>query len=140
MKISLLSKVISGIWLSCLTVFAHSQELGATWRLRVRDLDNLVEVEATIRFSNETAASCMAGAWKRVIVETKAAQAEDFFPLTCPLAYKLEDGTLTLGRTEVCDGYLFLTAKPEGPIIQGAYDAVGWGTRKLGTFSLQQIQ
>ena len=140
MKTSLPFKVIAGLWISCLTVLAHSQDLSATWQLRVTDLNNQVKAEATIRFSNETAKSCMAGTWKRVLVETKAAQAEDFFPLAGPLAYKLEDGVLTLGRTEVCDGYLFLIGKPEAQIILGTYESVSWGTKKLGSFSLQKIQ
>lgn len=126
--------------MSCLGVLAHSQDFSAAWRLRVMDMDNQVKAEATIRFSNETAKSCMAGTWKRVLVETTAAQAEDFFPLAGPLAYKLEEGALTLGRTEVCDGYLFLVGKPGGQMVQGTYDAVGWGTKKLGSFSLQKIR
>jgi hypothetical protein len=82
----------------------------------------------------------MGGSWKRAIVEATTAQAEDFFPVTGPLAYKLENGLLTLGRTEVCDGYLFLTGKTEGQLVKGAYDAVGWGSKRLGSFSLQKIQ
>jgi hypothetical protein len=48
-------------------------------------MDRQVKAEATIRFSNQTAASCMAGKWKRVLVETTAAHAEGFFPLAGPL-------------------------------------------------------
>lgn len=140
MRIPLLSKLLGGIWMDCLTFLAHSQDLSSTWQLRVSDMDNQVKAEATIRFSNETAKSCMGGNWKRVLVETKAAHAESFFPLAGPLAYKLEDGTVTLGRTEVCDGYLFLVGKPVGDAIKGSYDAVRWGTKKLGSFSLQKIQ
>ncbi|MYN43581.1 hypothetical protein GTP23_00690 [Pseudoduganella sp. FT93W] len=140
MKISLPAKILGGIWMSCLTVLTHSQDLSSTWRLRVANTDNQIKAEATIRFSNETARSCMAGTWKRVLVETKAAQAEEFFPLAGPLAYKLENGALTLGRTEVCDGFLFLSGKAEAQVIHGSYDAIGWGSRKLGSFSLQQMQ
>ena len=43
---------------------------------------------------------------------------------------------MTLGRTEVCDGYLFLVGKPAGDTIKGSYDAVGWGTKKLGILCL----
>ncbi len=104
------------------------------------DMNNRVKVEATIRFSNEPAQSCMGSDWKRIVVETKDDRAEDFFPLDSPLAYKLERGTLTLGRTHVCDGYLFLTGKQEGTIIRGDYNAVGWGNKKLGSFSLKKIE
>jgi len=140
MKIALLSKLLGGIWMSSLTFLAHSQDLSAAWQLRVSDMDSQVKAEATIRFSNQTATSCMAGNWKRVLVESTAVHAEGFFPLAGPLAYKLENGTVTLGRTEVCDGYLFLVGELEGDTIEGSYDALGWGTKKLGSFSLQKIQ
>jgi len=140
MKISAPSKLTAGIWMFCLMGVVHAQEQNFLWRLRVMDMDSQLKVEATIRFSNETAESCMGGTWKRIVVETKGTQAEDFFPLAGPLAYKQEQGTLTLGRTQVCDGYLFLTGKPEGSIIKGDYDGVGWGSKKLGSFSLQKIQ
>lgn len=118
---------------------ASSQELDSRWRLRVMDLNNQLKVDATIRLTNESAQSCMGGSWKRAVVEAKTAQAIDFFPLQ-PLAYKLERNVLTLGRTQICDGYLFLTGKMESPTIRGSFDAVGWGSKKLGTFSLQKIQ
>lgn len=140
MKISLLFKLIACVCMPCLAALVHGQELESLWRLRVMDMDNLVKVEATIRFSNEPARSCMSSDWKRIVIETKNTQAEDFFPLDSPLAYKVEHGALTLGRTYVCDGYLFLTGKTESPIIQGDYDAVGWGRKKMGSFSLHRIQ
>lgn len=138
MKISSLFKLIAAVCMPCLAALVHGQALDSLWRLRVMDTDNLVKVEATIRFSNEPAMSCMSGDWKRIVIETKNAQAEDFFPLDSPLAYQVEHGVLTLGRTYVCDGYLLLTGKPESPIIRGDYKAVGWGSKKMGSFSLQR--
>jgi hypothetical protein len=140
MKISATSKFTAGIWMSCLMAVVNAQEQDSLWRLRVVDMNSQLKVEATIRLSNETAESCMGGTWKRIVVETKDTQAEDFFPLAGPLAYKQERGALTLGRTQVCDGYVILTGKPDGLIIQGDYDTVGWGSKKLGSFSLQRIQ
>lgn len=140
MKISSSLKFIAGILISCLTTVGNAQEVDSLWRLRVMDMDNQLKVEATIRFTNETADSCMGGTWKRIVVEAMTAQEEDFFPLTEQLAYQLEPNALTLGRTRVCDGYLFLTGRPDGPIIQGTYDSVGWGRKKLGAFSLQKVQ
>ncbi len=124
----------------CLVAEAHAQDQNSLWRLRVMDMSSQLKVEATIRFSNEPAKSCMGGNWKRVKVETKDTQAEDFFPLAGPLAFKHERGSLTLGRTQVCDGYLFLTGNPQGLTVQGDYNAVGWGSKKLGSFSLTKIQ
>jgi hypothetical protein len=142
MKNPLSPKYLASILLSCLTLASQAQEADSRWRLRVMDLQNQPRVDATIRFTEDAARSCMGGTWKRIVVETRTAQAEQFFPLAEPLAYKVEDGKLTLGCTEVCDGYLFLSEKPngaKGPLIQGSYDAVGWGIRNLGSFSLQKI-
>ena len=126
--------------LSGLMGTAQAQEPDSRWQLRVFDLHNLVKVEATIRFTNEPAQSCMGGAWKRVIVEARDAQAESFFPLSEPLTYSLEGNRLTLGRTRVCDAYLFLSGPAGRSMITGSYDAVGWGRRQLGSFVLGKIQ
>jgi hypothetical protein len=83
----------------------------------------------------------MAGPWKRVVVEATTAQEEAFFPLAQPLAYRIENGTLTFGRTTVCDGYLFLSGKLETASIQGRYNAVGLGSGEpLGSFTLDKVQ
>jgi hypothetical protein len=106
------------------------------------DLKHQLRVDATIRFARETATeSCMGGTWKRVVVETKTAHDEAFFPLAEPLAYELERGVLTLGRTKECDGYLFLNGKFKEANIQGTYDAVSIGySKKLGYFSLKNVK
>jgi hypothetical protein len=100
-----------------------------------------VKVEATIRFLGEPASeSCMGGTWKRAVVEAKTASDEKFFPLAQRLAYQIEGSELTLGRTAICDGYLFLTGRSKGSTIQGTYDAVGIGlVQKLGHFTLKRV-
>lgn len=119
----------------------QAQEVDARWRLRVEDLQHKVKIEATIRFSGGDATeSCMGGAWKRAVVETKTAHDEKFFPLAEPLAYRLENGAITLGRTTVCDDYLFLSGKSDASTIHGAYEAIGIGSgQKLGYFTLKRI-
>jgi hypothetical protein len=121
---------------------SQAQELDTRWRLRVTDLKHQVKVEATIRFAGQTATeSCMSGTWKRTVVEAETVHDEKFFPLAEPLAYKLDRGELTLGRTSVCDGYLFLSGKSEGSSIHGTYNAVSIeGGEKLGYFSLKKVQ
>jgi hypothetical protein len=119
----------------------QAQELDKPWQLQVLDLEHRVKVEATIRFTDEKAQSCIGGDWMRIIVETRTAQKEDFFPLNGPLAYKLEDGRLTLGRTAICDGYLFMSGKLEDPAVQGDYYAFGLsGGKNLGFFTLKRIR
>jgi hypothetical protein len=82
----------------------------------------------------------MGGIWRRVVVEAKTAHDEKFFPLAEPMAYQLEGGKLTLGRTSVCDGYLFLSGRSDESTIQGTYDAVSIGAvQKLGHFTLKKV-
>lgn len=133
---------VAGVLMFGVVAVGQAQGLDTRWRLRVENLKHEVKVEATIRFAGEAATeSCMSGTWKRVVVEAKTAQDEAFFPLAEPLAYELEGGNVTLGRTTVCDGYLFLSAKSEAVNIHGTYNAVSIGSsRKLGYFSLKRIQ
>jgi hypothetical protein len=139
MKTCFPSKAIATALLSCLIAPGLSQTPDSRWHMRVTDLHGQVKVEATIRLTNDAAQSCMDAGWKRAAVEAKDAEAEDFFPLATPLAYKLEGRVLTLGRTYVCHGYLFLKGIPDGPVIRGTFDAVGWGRKQLGAFSLQEV-
>ena len=121
---------------------SQAQELNSRWLLRIVDLKNNVKVEATIRFTAETATeSCMGGNWKRVFVETKSAHDEKFFPLAQPIAYTIQRGELIVGRTSICDGYLFLSGKPKKSSISGSYNAVSSGTsNQLGYFSIKKIR
>lgn len=120
----------------------QAQELEVPWRLRVMDLQHRVKLDATIRLTREPAAeSCMAGKWKRAVVEANTSHDENFFPLTEPLAYHVERGVLVLGRTGICDDYLFLTGKLASPEIRGSFNAVSIGMRtRLGYFSLKKIE
>lgn len=132
-------KLIACILLLFVATATHAQNLDASWRLRIEDLKHHLKAEATIQFTDQVAEeSCMGGQWKRVIVKAKTGSDPNFFPLTEPLAYRLERGALTLGRTEVCDGYLFLSTKSKGASIRGTYDAVSIGySKKLGYFSME---
>lgn len=142
MKISSPNKFVAGILVSCLIGVSHAQEPDTLWRLRVMDLSDRVRVEATIRFAREPATeSCLAGTWKRIVVEENTANEGAFFPLSEPLAYELKSGVLTLGRTALCDGYSLLTGRFEESSIHGIYNAVGIKhSEKLGYFSLDKIQ
>lgn len=138
---SLPCKTIVGILMSFLMTGSQAQQLDTLWRLRVFDVNNQVKVEATVRFTSKSARSCMSGVWKSVVVEKTAARDDAFFPLNDPVAYELRDGVLTLGRTTICDGYLFLTGTWESEKIHGTYDAVGMGpSTNLGYFSLEKTQ
>nr|GEU28411.1 hypothetical protein [Tanacetum cinerariifolium] len=117
-------KIFAFMVMSGLTAISQAQEVGSRWRLRVMDLNHAGKVDATIRFLGDAATeSCMGGTWRRAVVEAKTAQDENFFSLAEPLAYKIENGILTLGRTTVCDGYLFVSGKSEKTVIRGTYDS-----------------
>ena len=141
MPSSFFCKFVAGVLLFGLTAMGQAQEIGSRWLLRVMDSKHEVKVEATVRFLGELATeSCMGGIWKRVVVEARTFHDEKFFPLAEPLAYQLEGDELTLGRTAVCDGYLFLSGKRDQSTIQGTYDAVSIGTgQKLGYFTLKKV-
>jgi hypothetical protein len=141
MSIFSANKLIAGALLCCLMPIGQAQELDKPWQLQVMDLEHRVKIEATIRFTDEKARSCMGGDWKRIVVDAGTARDENFFPLHEPLAYKLEHGRLTLGRTVLCDGYLFMSGKLEEPAVQGDYYALGLGGGKnLGFFSLKKVR
>ena len=117
---------------------ACASDLSGMWTLEVQDLQHQPQIAASIRFADEPARSCMAGTWKSVVVESISTQEPDFFPISGHLAYSISDGMLTLGRTEVCDGYLFLTGPLAPDQINGDYSVVSiGGSRQLGAFTLR---
>lgn len=141
MPISSSRKFFLAVLMSGFAVIGQAQEVNSRWQLLVLDLQHKVKVEATVRLLAEPATeSCMAGTWKRAVVEAKSTYEEKFFPLDEPLAYQLLSGGLTLGRTDVCDGYTFLNGKSSGSTIRGTYDLVSiQGAQKLGYFILKKV-
>lgn len=111
------------------------------WRLRVRDLAHRTRIAATVRFTTGAAKeSCMAGNWKRLVVETIEARDERFFPLGEALAYTIQRGELVAGRTGICDNYLFMIGKPGKQSIAGAFRVTGLGSSEiLGDFDLSIV-
>lgn len=115
------------------------QGLEGLWMLRVEDLQHQQKVSATIRFSRAIASSCMAGDWRKVVVETQSQSATGFFPISEPLAYTFQQGNLVLGRAEVCDGYLFLTGSLVATKADGDYSSVSiGGSSKIGYFTIER--
>ena len=116
-----------------------ASEVPGAWKLEVLDLKGQLRVVATVQFSDQSAPSCMSGTWKAVIVKSISKQSADFFPIGAPLAYTTQNGILTLGRTEICDGYLFLSGNLHRDKIQGSYSSASiGGARQLGKFTLRR--
>jgi hypothetical protein len=138
---SLFHKLLTAGFLVGTILASHAQTPDTRWRLRMADMQGQVKVDATVQMTSETAASCISGAWKKVVVEKSTLADDTFFPLSQPLSYEeTQDGTLTLGRTVVCDGYLFLSGRPQQSSVQGNYYAFGLrGANNLGRFSLEKI-
>jgi hypothetical protein len=136
------NKLVFGTLVACFMVGSQAQGAGTRWLLRVENMNHEMKIDARIRLTQDTAnESCMGGHWKRVVVEEKSAYDERFFPLVEPLAYRLEDKHLTLGRTAICDGYLFLSGKAGSPQVNGTYDAVDMsGGQHLGYFTLTRLE
>jgi hypothetical protein len=89
-----------------------------------------------VRFTDEKAISCITGDWKRLEVLRRQFNDANSFLATKPLSYTLERGELTLGVTEVCDGYVFLRGVPTDAGLTGDYGTLGLdGFHKLGSFA-----
>lgn len=125
----------------CLSAGAsNAQDLNTSWEMHITDLQHALKAEATVQFTDENVTSCMRGHWKRLTVNTKDGTDKTFFPLTEPMAYKVEHGVLTLARTRVCNPYILLTGISAAQDIHGTYKAVSIGRSKnRGYFSLRDI-
>jgi hypothetical protein len=111
--------------------------LGGLWSLRISNADHREVSVATIRFTDDPARSCMGGDWKGVVVESVTATDERFFPLSDPLSYSAGRSEITIGRNEICDGYLHLRGKLESGTVRGVYVSFGIeGGETLGDFTL----
>jgi hypothetical protein len=115
----------------------EAQEIDSRWNVRIFDGQRQLKQEATLQFTDQPAKSCMRGKWKRLVVTPVGGADATFFPLTEPLAYKLQHGVLTIGRTSVCNRYLFLSGTSAERDIHGTYKAVSAGrSKQLGLFTM----
>ncbi|MCS0581795.1 hypothetical protein NX784_09345 [Massilia pinisoli] len=141
MPIATLSKFCAGIAMACVLLTGHAQVSGTRWQLRVMDSKHQLKAEGTVRLTEEPETrSCMAGHWKIAVVEATTVNDQKFFPLTEPLAYEIENGNITIGRTRICDDYAFLSGKLDDDTIFGTYRAFGLGfSEEMGDFRLTKI-
>jgi len=88
-----------------------------------------------IRLTSEKASSCIVGDWKQVEI-LKRQFKDPSFLATKPLSYSIEGNKLTLGVTEVCDGYVFLRGVLTDKGATGDYGTLGLeGFTRLGSFA-----
>ena len=89
-----------------------------------------------VRITNEKAISCISGDWKRLELVRREFKDPADFLATKPLSYSLNGSELTLGVTEVCDGYVLLHGVPTNEGLAGDYGTLGLGGfHKLGSFA-----
>jgi hypothetical protein len=120
---------------------ACSSELAGQWNLSVENLEHRAAATLKVEFTDEPAHSCLGGEWKIVKVDSAMTNDENFFPVSDPLAYQIEDNQLTIGRNELCDAYLLLKGPIEGFSIRGSYSSFGpGGNVPLGYFNLNQAR
>ncbi len=118
------------------TSTSQSTKLRGPWDLQIMSMDQKVVTTLTISLTNQDASSCLSGGnWKAVKINAHRTEDEAFFPVNDPLAYKLDGDKLTIGRVNVCDGYLMLEGELAGNQVQGDYYTFGiGGGTSLGHF------
>ncbi len=115
-----------------------SRDLAGLWDLKIEDKNHHVVTVLVIEFTKHQARSCIAGKWLRVNVVSSTTEDNQFFPVSDPLSYGVENNQLTIGRNEVCDAYLSLHGTLDNEIIRGEYFSFGWGSKPLGFFALSK--
>lgn len=116
-------------------------DLSGSWALQIENLDNQVVTRMIIRFTDAPAESCMAGDWRRIIVESRSTSDKRFFPASEPLSYELDGNLLVIGRNRICDAYLQLSGELSDSAVRGEYFALGLGyAEDLGYFSLRRVR
>ncbi len=120
----------------------QSQKLRGAWDVQTMNMDQKVVTTLAISFTDEDAGSCLSGGkWKAVKVNSHNTEDKAFFPVNDPLAYIFDGDKLTIGRVDVCDGYLMLEGKLAGNQVQGDYYTFGLGGGStLGHFRARRRQ
>lgn len=118
---------------------ACATDLSGPWTLSVQNSQHVLVATLEVEFTESNARSCLGGEWKKVNVVQATTRDDDFYPISEPLSYRVEDGHLTIGRNEECDDYLLLKGAMVGPSISGNYFGYGpWGTSPRGYFELHR--
>ena len=110
------------------------KKLAGLWVVRIENLQHQVVTTMTIEFTGDRAKSCMSGDWKRVVVKSHDTSDRHFFPVTEPLSYELENGSVVIGKNEWCDDYLHLKGDFRDSAAHGEYVRVR--TRRRSTSRL----
>ena len=88
---------------------ANDYNLGGTWTLEIKDLNDSIITTAHLKFTEKIAHSCIGGNWKKIDVLSVTSLDDQFFPINQEISYEINQGTLVIGRNGRCDSYLHLT-------------------------------
>lgn len=132
------------IFLSILFLFSNAnaqtpEKLQGVWMIQIENLQHEIITTLVIHFTENKAGSCLDGNWKQVVVDSYKTSDRQFFPVNEPLSYDLVNNKISIGRNEICDAYLQLSADFNEITMAGDYITFGWGGKKLGYFSLSRV-
>ncbi|MDM4767183.1 hypothetical protein [Pelomonas sp. SE-A7] len=129
---------------------SHAQDLSGRWRLEILNAKREVVTTFTVRFTRDQAQSCLALVnpktredlkWRKLKIEAMSTTESTFYPVTDPLAYGIEEGTLTIGNVEFCDGYALLEGGLAVQPVHGRYFTLGVaGSVDRGSFKLSKVE
>jgi hypothetical protein len=114
------------------------EELQGNWILRIENPRHIVVTTLKIHFIENEAQSCLGGNWKQVVIDSYKTSNSEFFPVNDSLSYELKKNRLSIGRNEICDAYLSFSGELKESMMIGEYISFGWGSQKLGYFSLNR--
>jgi len=124
-----------------LSTSAWSYDMSGVWALKIENRSHHVVATLTVGFTNRKALSCMGGDWLRVNVVSVTTNDPKFYPVSDPLSFHIENNRLTIGRNEICDGYLMLSGPANDKVVKGEYYALGLGgTSPRGFFTLSRTK
>jgi hypothetical protein len=119
----------------------HPLSLRGDWLVYVTNPAGESLGSARVQFLRSEADSCIAGGWRKVKVLKWIRGRSDSFPFNEPLGYRVENGTVIIGRNLVCDAYLQLIGPLEDGSAKGEYVSFGLAhSEVLGGFSAARAQ
>lgn len=122
------------------TTAAWTADLSGRWKVSIANTRHEVIATLQVRFTEQPGRSCMGGEWRELTVVEATTRDPDFFPVSEPLSYQLQDGLLVIGRNEICDAYLWLKGPLHGSVAQGEYLDLGLrGSYPRGSFTAEKL-
>lgn len=122
------------------SVASSAHNFDGVWILKIQNQTHQEMTTLNIQFTKQKAQSCIGGNWLQARVLSYTTKDKSFFPISEPLSYSIEKNQLTIGITEICDGYLMLSGLIKNKMMSGKYYSLGTqGTSPLGFFTLSKI-